>query len=78
MQSPSSIVNMQSLENSTLEYAEQIHPFLQKKFEKPLFHILKNMTQKYLFKLYANTYAYRIEFNFTLQYGGNKIAATNV
>ena len=36
------------------------------------------MTQKYFFKLYTNTYAYRIEFYFSLQYGGNKIAATNV
>ena len=59
------------------EYAEpwKFHPricrtnpsFLyKKKFEKPLFHILKNMTPKYLFKLYTNTYAYRIEFYFSL------------
>ena len=70
---------MQNLENSTLKYAEQIHPFFtKKKIEKPLFHILKNMTPKYLFKLYTNTYFYRIEVYFSLQYAGNKIAATNV
>ena len=74
---------MQNLENSTLKYAEQIHPFFNKKNnnnnnEKPLFHILKNMTPKYLFKLYTNTYVYRIEVYFSLQYAGNKIAATNV
>ena len=75
---------MQNLENSTLEYAEQIRPFFtekkkkKKKIEKPLFHILKNMTPKYLFKLYTNTYVYRIEVYFSLQYAGNKIAATNV
>ena len=73
---------MQNLENSTLKYAEQIHPFFtkkkKKKIEKPLFHILKNMTSKYLFKLYTNTYVYRIEVYFSLQYAGNKIAVTNV